>query len=498
MAVILLWVSVLAFFGGVALQSFVLVPVFLLGLLFSVGIVALALSYRTRAHVEAFVLVGVLFIGCSLGVFRMSLAELPLDRDVLRLTGSKVTIEGTVVAEPDVRDSSIRVPIEISALQGQPYSMDARVLAVVPLHTEVSYGDTVEAEGVLHPPTVFETTGGRVFNYPQFLAKEGIGYELSFAKLQVLAASERSNPFSYAIALKQWFLMGLALALPEPAAGLAGGITLGDKRGLGPELSETFRIVGLTHIVVLSGYNIMIVLNAVMKWGGRLPVVFRMVLGGLVALFFAAITGFAAASVRAALMAMVAMVGKISGREYIAGRILLVIAFLMVLWNPYVLAFDPGFQLSILATAGLIGLTPLFAQRLTWITEKLGLREVVAATLGTQAAVLPLLLFQNGQLPVYSLLANILALIVIPYAMLMSAFAAIGGIILGPLAPIIGFPAYLMLEYVIGVARLIATLPFAAASIPAFSVWILMLLYMGVGAYVWMKKKSGGPEGSAA
>ena len=151
-------------------------------------------------------------------------------------------------------------------------------------------------------------------------------------------------------------------------------------------------------------------------------------------------TGFASASVRAAAMATIAVAGSATGRMYLAGRALLVVAAAMVVWNPFVLVYDPGFQLSVLATAGLIIFTPLIAPRLTFITSKFALREIAATTIATQLTVLPLLLYQNGQLPIYSLFANLLVLAAVPWAMLLSLFAALAGIILGPFAVIVAFP----------------------------------------------------------
>lgn len=496
MGVLLAWAAALSFFVGVALQSVIDIPTVPVALLFVIAALSFAALYMRAAARALFV--GVVCLSVGLGIVRMAWGELELHPDVSRMGGSKVVIEGIVVAEPDVRERSVRVPLEVLAINNERISMDARILAVVPAHTEVAYGDRVEAEGVIHEPTVFETDTGRIFNYPQFLAKDGIGYELSFAKLKVLEPASAYNALGLAIALKQWFLAGLGRALSEPAAGLAGGITLGDKRGLGNELSETFRAVGLTHIIVLSGYNIMVVVDALMAWMGRFPAAIRLVVGGFVALFFAAITGFASASTRAAAMAVIALIGKATGRIYIAGRILVLIACAMVLYNPYVLLFDPGFQLSILATAGLIGLSPLIASRLGWVPESLGLREVVAATLGTQLSVLPLLLYQSGAVPLYSLFANVLALIVVPYAMLLSALAALGGIIAGPLAPVIGFPAYLLLEYIILVARAFSNLPFAVVAVPAFSGWIVFVLYVLLVMLYWYIQRSGGPVGAAA
>ncbi len=146
------------------------------------------------------------------------------------------------------------------------------------------------------------------------------------------------------------------------------------------------------------------------------------------------------------------------------------------------------FQLSVIATWGLMSISPLVAARLTRITEKFGLREIAAATIGTQIAVLPLLLYQNGTLSLVALPANLLALVVVPWAMLASFIAGIAGLVMGSLAPIIGFPAYVLLSYIVWIAELGAAVPFASVSIHSFSFAGLLLLYAALITLVLHQK----------
>jgi len=79
---------------------------------------------------------------------------------------------------------------------------------------------------------------------------------------------------------------------------------------------------------------------------------------------------------------------RATNRTYAAGRALLVVIFLMLLWNPLYLVFDPGFGLSVVATAGLIWLAPLIELRLAFLKNEF-LRSTTATTLSAQIAVLP-------------------------------------------------------------------------------------------------------------
>jgi competence protein ComEC len=341
----------------------------------------------------------------------------------------------------------------------------------------VRYGDRIKAEGELSYPRAFETGEGRVFAYDEFLALTDVRYLMSFASIDMIKQREGLSLMATALSLKRWFLDGLGLSLPEPHAGLAGGITVGDKRGLGEALSSTFQTTGLSHIVVLSGYNIMIVLvfleRLLRAFGARV----HLVLAVIVALFFVLMTGFASASVRAACMAIIAVIGRMTGRTYLALRALVSVAVIMLIFEPHLLFYDPGFQLSIVATWGLIVIAPLIEVKLTRVTKGLDLRAILASTIGTQIAVLPLLLYQTGILSFVSLPANMLVLPIVPMAMLASFVAGFFGALVGPLAPIVGAPAYVLLQYMITAADTLAALPFAHRSIPPFPVSLLSAVY---------------------
>jgi competence protein ComEC len=297
---------------------------------------------------------------------------------------------------------------------------------------------------------------------------------------------------SSAIAVKQTFLDGLHHVLPEPEAGLAGGITVGDKRSIGPALTADFQKVSLTQILVLSGYNITVVANFfahVLSWA---PSVVRFGSGIFVVVFFMLISGGASSAVRAGLMALLAMYARTSLRAYDALRALAVVVVAMVLWNPWVLAFDPGFQLSALAMVGLVLGTPVVSQYLLWVTERGGLRELVASSVSTQLAVLPLILYQDGQFSLLSLPANILAMIPIPVAMFASCLASLGGILAGTYATPLAYPAYLLLAYIISVGQFFASFTFASLSIGVFSVWWMFISYaVLINVCVYAQKKSG-------
>ena len=492
MGVRIFWAIIVGFLAGVLARSLFPINIIFTASAALLSILSLPIALIDRRFAKYAITAAFVFVAFGAGIFRADFGQLQADPLLQTRLDTRVTLSGVVSDEPDVRETSILVPIIVDGLISGSSSLlvHAKILAQFPPYTKISYGDVVRVSGTLRTPKPFDTGLGRQFDYPKYLAVSGILYQLANAHAQISGVNQANFIKTAAIDIKHIYVAGLAASLPEPESGLAGGITVGDKRSLGPDLSDAFRRVSLVHIIVLSGYNITVVIAAIGRVFSWLPQIFNFGISGLVVLFFILMTGGAASATRAGAMALLAMFARLTGRTFLALRALGAVSFLMVLWNPYTLAYDPSFQLSVLATLGLMLFTPIVALYLWWITEKFGLREIAAATLGTQCAVLPLLLYQNGMLSLVALPANLLALIPIPLAMLLSFIAAIAGMALGPLAVIVGFPAYVLLSYIIGVANVLGALPFAAIALPAFSaLWMIAAYVVMFGGVMYLNNK---------
>jgi competence protein ComEC len=366
-----------------------------------------------------------------------------------------VTIEG-VVREPDVRDNAVLLTVDTSV---------GTVLVRADRFTEVVYGDRIRATGKVALPDSFETDSGRTFNYPMYLLAHGVTHTMSFAQVEVVAHDEGTYVIARLLKLKQWLVGGMHAALPEPESSLLAGLLIGEKRGLGEDLTESFRRAGVIHIIVLSGYNVALVINTVREVCAR--VLSRNVaLGtsGVVAILFMLMTGASETAIRATLMALVVLLAKALYRPADGLRILLLVAAGMAVWNPYLVLFDLSYQLSILATLGLILFSEPLIPYLTWLRYKT-LIEIVSTTIATQIAVLPLLVFSVGQVSLVSLVANVLILLPIPYAMLAGFIASLVALVSPTLALPFSAVTYVILHYIIEVSVLLGSLPFASITI---------------------------------
>jgi len=428
---------------------------------------------RNRPHTSILFIASLFFLCFALGSARFHERDERIS-PLRNIVGEEGVRTGIVTREPEARATSLHLYV-------RDEESDRLFLVFADPYSDVAYGDRVAVQGSLTLPEAFETDTGRVFDYVGYLKARGVTEVVYRANITILSSDEGNRILSLLYEGKSTFMRALERAIPEPAAGLGEGLLLGVKRALGEDLSETFRVVGIIHIVVLSGYNIMIVADFVMR---LLSLIFfprtRLILGVCTIALFALLVGLSATVLRASVMAALVLIARTTGRQYAVLRALAFAGTLMLLINPYLLVYDPGFQLSFLATLGLILLSPELEIRMPRIPSALGIRGYLATTLGTQLFVLPVLLYSMGTLSFVSVLANVLVLPLVPIAMFLTFITGIIASIIPPLGIFVGFIAHLSLSYIIKIAELLSIIPFAAVTIPGFPWWGIVLMYMPI------------------
>ncbi len=461
----------IAIASGILFRSFFEVSdagiLFVLLISFSSG---LLWYVRKRALNSYLFLLSLALLCFALGVVRFDMKD-----EVVSIlethVGESVELEGIILREPEVRETNVHLYVKL-------VESNDMILVTTDRFKSFAYGDRVVVAGKLKKPEAFESDLGRTFDYPGYLKARGVSYMISFGKAEVVAQGE-GNAFMSALFFgKQKFMDALELAVPEPEAGLGEGVLLGAKRALGEKLEQAFRDVGIVHIIVLSGYNLMIIADIVMRvLSAVLRPRMRMVVGIFVIVSFALLVGLSATVIRASVMASLVIIARTLGRQYAVMRALVFAGTVMIFINPYLLLFDPGFQLSFLATLGLVVLAPAIEARLVRVPTKFHMREVLTTTLATQIFVLPFIVYLMGSFSVVSIVVNLLVLPAVPYAMLLSFIAGTLGVFSNMLGIIAGFPAYLLLAYIIKVAEAFAELPFASFIFPQIPFWTVIIAY---------------------
>lgn len=208
----------------------------------------------------------------------------------------------------------------------------------------------------------------------------------------------------------------------EPQASFLVGLLLGGGGNMPTDLNQDFQTTGTTHIIALSGFNVTIivaVISAVMiRWCGRR---WAWIPSLAVVILFVVMTGASASVVRAAIMAVIAQAAIFFGRPVAMSRLLILTALTMLIVNPFILEFDLGFQLSFLATLGIVYVSRPLATRFSWLTEHFSIRENAAATMGAMLVTEPWIIWAFGRFSLISPFINIAVLPFIPLAMGMGA-----------------------------------------------------------------------------
>ena len=278
-------------------------------------------------------------------------------------------------------------------------------------------------------------------------------------RLETAAVAERTAPLREACRTRLE-----AAGLDAPTVSLAQGVLLGDKRAVNPELRDSMREAGMSHILAVSGlhvgilFAIFLTLLLPLRWMGQEWLRQLLVLAAL--WVYVAGIGMPASAVRAALMVSVISLSWFNHSNPWGWHNLTAAAFLLLLWKPWWL-WDLGFQLSFLATAGILAFQPLIAVRGQRLSPAQAERERLSPhrcqrrvrrwgvrlwrqlcslfwlSTAAQLATLPLVANVFGHVPFLGVLQGFVVVPLLPFfvggLLLVLAFPALGSVLALPL-----------------------------------------------------------------
>ena len=379
-----------------------------------------------------------------------------------------------------------------------------RCSAQMPAYPRLIAGDTISWSGRM------AALGDG--DYDRFLAAQGIDASCRATDLAVVAHDD--SPAGRLEALRQASGDSLQRVLPEPEGGLAAAILIGLRDRVDRDLAAAFTAAGVSHIVAISGWNIAIVAATVAALlRGRFNRRTRAVVTILAIVVYTLFAGASASVLRAAVMAGVAMLALESGRGSRAMVGLAWAVAILILVEPATVA-DVGFQLSAVATAGLVAwASPLTA----WLGTRAprlpaSLRESLGVSLTAQAATLPIALLQFGRLALIAPAANLVAVPLVPPVMAAGALAFGAGWLdvagaPAPLTGLLAMPGALLLSALVAVVQAAAAVPGANETLAfpanvaagATAAALLVAMNHALAGFVRPKKSPGGrPAGLEA
>ncbi|MGB7415898.1 MAG: ComEC/Rec2 family competence protein [Thermosynechococcaceae cyanobacterium] len=430
------------------------------------------------------------WVATGIGLFAMVYLQLrvpyPSSLDVSRVVdrapSQSVSVMGIVKTMPRLtrsQKSQFQLQAKEVMINAEPTRVKGQLYVTVSQKQsqEVHPGQRVQVSGILYRPQRASIPSG--FDFADYLTRQGIFAGMAGKKLEILDSGSNWGWW----ALRQRIVRSQSTQLKDPEGSLVSALVLGARAvDLPAETRDSFVQAGLAHALAASGFHVSIILAVVLAITQPLPDSQRAAIGCGVLIAFGFVTGFAPSVFRAILMGIAGLFALVTSRKTQPVGLLLVVAVTLLIINPLWI-WDLGFQLSFLATLGLVVSVPTFMKALDWLPPRLAtlIAIPIAATLWT----LPLQLYAFGVVPLYGLLANVLAT---PFLTLLTVGSFVSGVV-GALIPPLGgllagllyYPAHVLILIV----KTVIQLPGSTLSLGTISVIQLIILY-GLLLSVWL------------
>jgi competence protein ComEC len=470
-----------------------------------IGLIPLCLIPLLSRYKKYLLTAGLCLFALLGGCIRLQSSLPVVNEQHLQFYNDKGTakIEGIVCTEPETRNTTSILQLSTSEIQIEDVKREisGKALIRVPRYQEYHYGDILKVTGKPETPPQLDD-----FDYRGYLARQGICSVINYPAIEILDTGKGSKPLTWIYSLRNRLSQSLSLALPEPQASLAQGILLGLRGNIPYSLQESFSRTGTAHLLAISGIHLSIIIGillsaAIWLFGRRHSIYIWIAF--LAVWLYALVTGMRPPIVRGAVMGSMFLLAEYLGRQRSASTALAFAAAIMVGIEPQIL-WDASFQLSFLAMAGLIFLSPYLQN---WARKSIAStvgREGTAASLCnfvadcfavTLAAILatwPLIAYYFGVVSFVGLPATFFALLALPSIIITSALVAGVGLLAPLLAQILGWIAWLFLSYFILVVQVFDALPFSSAelsSIHIWQIWIYYVLITGIMVAINYRKK---------
>lgn len=437
--------------------------------LLQVAIIVGSLLFLTFRNKSVSMVCTAVVAGLVLGMWRGSVMQLALT-GYENFYGKQVAVFGTV-SEDVVLASDGNQRLQLQKVSIGERQLPGKVWVSTPARTDIKRGDNVQFKGLL---------------------REGFGNLPASMGRARLVNIERSVHGDVGREVRDWFAGIIRKVIPEPEASLGIGYLVGQRSTLPEDLDGQLRLLGLTHVVVASGYNLTILVRFTRRLFAKVSKYTAFMAALTMVAGFVLMTGFSPSMSRAALVTGLSLAAWYFGRTIQPLVLLALVAAVTGFINPSFVWGDIGWYLSMFSFAGIMILAPLIKHYFFGKDAELRtLPSIVLETMSAQIATLPLIAFIFGQYSPLALPANVLVLPFIPFAMLTTFISGIISVFSLPLGGIIQWPATIILKYMTFTIDKIAQIPGAAAEI-SYSLPMLIggyIILVLICVFLWRKTK---------
>ncbi|MCJ7518372.1 MAG: ComEC family competence protein [Anaerolineaceae bacterium] len=424
---------------------------------------------------------GLLLAAFALGGWRFQAAfPKPTSDDLAFYQPSeKVAVTGTIISFPELSSNSSTAIIKAQKLsfQGKERLVIGNLELRLPGGFHLTYGDRLKLEGALKSTFIKDEPF-----YASYLARKGILTRMAYPQIETLSQGLGNPLMAFIYHTRERAVAFIENQMPVEESSLLSGILLGIDWHIPRYLEDAYRATGTVHIIAISGFNIALISGMVIRLFRRLfTPVWAGVMAILAILFYTLMVGAEPSVVRAAIMGSLSIPAYYIGRRIIGIHSLTVAAAVMALLNP-LLMWDIGFQLSFLATLGLMVLADpvvkwlqarldnMFSEKTTRAAAPAVI--LIASTLCAQFTVSPVVLGMNPGLQLYSLAANLIILPLQPPLMVLGGAAILANFIFPPFGALLARLTWVLARICNQVALHLGKVRFAEVKLPDYSTWI--------------------------
>ncbi|GCA87256.1 ComEC/Rec2 family competence protein [Microcystis aeruginosa] len=334
---------------------------------------------------------------------------------------------------------------------------------------QVYSGQEITVKGLLYRPR--RANNPNAFDFANYLAHRG-----AFAGLKGEIIIDKKSPNWGVWQIRQRIVEAQIQGLGQEKGTLLSSITLGRQAvNLPAKITDLFIKTGLAHILAASGFHVAILLGFVLTITRNLSPKQQFIIALTVLIIYGTLTGLQPSVLRAILMGIGALIGLLYNRQVNSLGSLLLAANILLLWQPLWI-WDLGFQLSFLATLGLIITVPLLKNKIDYLPNLI--TEPIAISLAASLWTMPLLMFTFNSIALYNIPINIITTPLVTLISLGGVFTAFLGLIYPPLGSIGASILYYPLELLLQITTFFSLLPFSTYSTGKLSLGVMLIIYI--------------------
>ena len=363
-------------------------------------------------------------------------------------------------------------------------TVSGKLYVTVPLLPEnrIYPGEILKIKGILYHPRSPNNPGA--FDFQSYLYRQGIfaglkGLEIDFTNIQI-------EPNYGWWKLRRRIIRSQVKGLGSPLGQLLSSIVLGRRAvDLPEDIRNLFVTAGLAHILAASGFHVSLLLGVILKLTNSLSAKSKLIIGTIILLIYLSLTGFSPSVIRAGLMGVAVLIATAMGGKVKPQGSLLLSAVIILLINPLWI-WSLSFQLSFLATLGLLVTAPVIEKRLDWMPPTIAI--AIAFPLAAIIWTLPLITYYFNNISTYSILVNIITTPLVTIVSLGGMISGFAGLIFPLLGSILSWTLLYPILTLIAILKFFTNLPGSVFAIGKISLGILISIYLVI-CLVWINQK---------